>query len=140
MTNKEFKGIPIITLWQPWCYWILLGWKTIETRLHDRFKGLVRKNIIIHAGKKWDNTAIDQAKKWLSPYQIKVTNEYKKVKSGFLVCYAHVFAFRRCTKYDSESALIDCENTERYGLVLSNIRLILNNDFEVKGHQGIWYL
>lgn len=42
---------PVITLYQPWATWIMRGWKTIETRTHNRFACLDHKTILIHAGK-----------------------------------------------------------------------------------------
>lgn len=43
-----------ITIWQPWASLIMSGRKAIETRTHDRFKGLVGQRIAIHAGRRWD--------------------------------------------------------------------------------------
>ena len=43
-----------ISLWQPWASLVALKLKTIETRGHDRFKGLVGQRIAIHAGRKFD--------------------------------------------------------------------------------------
>jgi len=43
-----------ITLWQPWATLVALKLKTIETRNHDRFKGLVGQRIAIHAARKFD--------------------------------------------------------------------------------------
>jgi predicted transcriptional regulator len=53
VTNIKLSGdndMKVITLWQPWASFIALGWKTIETRTHDRFKNLVCERIAIHAG------------------------------------------------------------------------------------------
>lgn len=47
-----------ITLWQPYATWIGMKWKTIETRDHDRFKGLVGKRSAIHAGRFVDREAL----------------------------------------------------------------------------------
>lgn len=49
----------VITLWQPWATWVVLGWKTIETRLHPRFASLAGQVIGIHAGLKFDDLAMD---------------------------------------------------------------------------------
>jgi len=43
-----------ISLHRPWAQWVALGLKTVETRTHDRFKGLVGQRIAIHAAQKWD--------------------------------------------------------------------------------------
>lgn len=135
------KNTPIITLWQPWAQWIALGWKTIETRLHDRFKNLKGKIIGIHVGKNYDKNAIDEARNFLNEKQIDYTLFHARGKGGFICCTALVNDFRILTKADSEKALIDCEKTKRYGLFLSNI--YLSQEFmckKYKGRQGIWYI
>lgn len=43
-----------ISLWQPHATWIAMKWKTIETRTHARFAGLVGQRVAIHAAKKYD--------------------------------------------------------------------------------------
>lgn len=45
MTDTDLFGqaeptIKCISMWQPWAWWVMRGWKTIETRTHNRFKGL----------------------------------------------------------------------------------------------------
>ena len=47
-----------ITLWQPYATWIAMGWKTIETRDHERFRSLVGKRTAIHAGMYVDREAL----------------------------------------------------------------------------------
>lgn len=58
-----------ISLYQPWASAIAYGWKTIETRTHERFRGLVGERIGIHAGKKWDKHALEIWKKSIGPEQ-----------------------------------------------------------------------
>ena len=41
--------IPCISLWQPWASLIALGWKTVETRGHNRFACLAGRRIAIPA-------------------------------------------------------------------------------------------
>ena len=71
--------IPIITLYPPWAIWVGLGWKTIETRTHPRFRSLVGKTIGIHSAIKWDETAIDAARPFLTNEQIFSTQRMLRV-------------------------------------------------------------
>lgn len=48
---------PTLTLHAPWADLIASGWKTLETRRHDRFAGLVGKWIAIHQGLAFDAEA-----------------------------------------------------------------------------------
>ena len=141
----DLKRIPIITLWLPWCFWIALGWKTIESRSHDRFSSLKGKTIGIHVGKKWDETALDQAKEYLSKIKnyINPVDHTEMIRENniksCIICTAYVEGFRELKKEDSQKALIDCEHTKRYGLLLSDVKS-LDKWIHVKGHQGIWYI
>lgn len=136
---KKITDIPIITLWRPWAFWIAYGWKTIETRLHTKFAKLEGKIIGIHAGKKWDNTALKQADKYLNDFQKEYTEKYSKKRlSGEIVAFAKVKEHRLLNEADSEKALIDCSTAERYGLFLEFTHNLFTEIY-AKGHQGIWY-
>lgn len=144
----NLKGIPIITLWQPWAQWVALGWKTVETRTHNRFKGLVGKDILIHAGMSLDSYAIDAAKQYLSPEQLAQTvnqdGDYARFRadkvSGKIIAKAHVLSFRELygETADEMWSLIECR-TNRFGLFLTNIQP-LDPFVPAQGKQGIWYL
>jgi hypothetical protein len=127
---------PVITLYPPWANWVALGWKTIETRTHDRFKSLVGKRIGIHCALKWDKSAIEAAALYLNGYQTVASKMFLHC-GGKIICTASVYGFALLTGDDSKKALIDCEHTTRYGLFLDNIRSIPT--IEAKGKQGIWY-
>ncbi len=136
---------PVITLYQPWATWIMRGWKTIETRTHDRFKSLEGKtilitgccgflgNILINAGQNTDESAIR------NPYLTKeqLLHNPDEVINGFILGSAFVCDFKLLTQNYAQKALIECA-TKRYGLFLSDI-----NRFEKpipqKGEMGIWY-
>lgn len=126
---------PVITLYQPWATWIMREWKTIETRTHNRFACLIGKRILIHSGQKTDITAtID------NPY---LTNEQLRYKpeeiiNGYILGAVLVKSFGKLSSTHSKSALIDCGNTERFGLYLSEIHKF-ENPIPVKGEMGIWY-
>ena len=128
--------LPVISMWQPWAQWVMLGWKTIETRLHDKFKSLEGKTIGIHAAMKWDHNAIKQARLFLGRNQIFMSYNIKNL-GGHIICTADVKEHRLLTYADSKKALIDCEDTQRFGLILKGIESI--KFIPIKGKQGIWY-
>jgi len=127
--------LPVITLWQPWAQWIMLGWKTIETRTHSRFASLENKIIYIHAGGKWDKSALNLARPYLTKEQIEQTIDIIPMKSA-IICSAHISKFDLLNNTHSKDALIEC-NTERWGLFLNDIKQI--EPIYCKGSQGIWY-
>lgn len=126
--------IPVITLYQPWATWVMLGDKSIETRTHDRFKSLLGKRIGIHAGMSTDTTA------WDNPYLSKEEKDMKieKLFHGVILGTAFVYDFRLLKKSHSKRALVDCASTQRWGLFLNEI-VVFNRPVPAKGEMGIWY-
>lgn len=127
---------PIISLWMPWANWVMLGWKIIETRTHSRFAKLAGKRIGIHASQKWDDTAIDQARRYLTVTQIAKTSGFLRI-GGAILGTAYCLEHALTTPDNAYGALIECE-TKRYGLWLSAPEVI--EAIPAKGKQGIWYL
>jgi hypothetical protein len=125
---------PVITLYQPWASWIMRGWKIIETRTHDRFKSLAGKRILIHAGKKTDETAVN------NPYLSKEQILYKpdEIINGAILGECLVQHFQKLDASHSKHSLIDCGSVERWGLFLNEI-MMLEKPIEVAGEMGIWY-
>lgn len=125
--------MPVITLYQPWASWIMRGWKTIETRTHDRFKSLDGTTILIHAGQKTDVSAIN------NPYLTKEQLLYKpdEIVNGFILGSAYSQYLGCLDPDDAVNALIECE-TLRYGLLLEKIN-VFPDPIPVKGEMGIWY-
>lgn len=124
---------PVITLYQPWASWIIRGWKTIETRTHNRFAILKDKDILIHAGLMTDKNAIDNP--YLTREQLMRNPE--EIINGYILGRVHVYRTALLDYTDSKAALIDCSNIDRYGLFLQ-----LKQTFDpipVKGEMGIWY-
>ena len=125
--------LPVITLYQPWATWIMRGWKTIETRTHNRFACLENKKVLIHAGQRTDAEAIT------NPYLTKeqLMHEPDEMINGFILGSAYVNDFRLLNSNAAQRALIECE-TKRYGLFLEKI-----DRWEIpipeKGEMGIWY-
>ncbi|HUU60205.1 MAG TPA: hypothetical protein VMZ50_11730 [Phycisphaerae bacterium] len=131
---------PAITLWQPWATWIADGLKVIETRTHARFRCLVGHRIAIHAGRRWDDTAI-RAAMWVSPVgwwaQLKQSAQRARSVRGMVVCTATVRDFQVLHEGHSPAALINCRGTHRYGLFLQDVRPVVP-PVPARGHQGIW--
>lgn len=125
--------LPVITLYQPWATWIMRGWKTIETRTHDRFKSLDGKTVLIHAGQKTDASAINN--QYLTKEQL--LHNPDEVINGFILGSAYVQYLGCLDPMDSVNALIECE-TLRYGLLLESIN-VFTEPIPVKGEMGIWY-
>lgn len=128
--------IPVITLWQPWATWVILGWKTIETRTHNRFKSLAGKTIYIHAAKKWDANAVSWALPWMTP-AMKEDYQYQDYLEGAIIGTAFVKEHIALTLPYSQKALISCDDRyARFGLILRDIKAVL--PIYVSGKQGIW--
>lgn len=125
--------LPVITLYQPWATWIIRGWKTIETRTHNRFACLDHKTILIHAGQTTDPSAFN------NPYLTKeqLTYEPDEIVNGFILGGAYVQYLGCLDPDDGVNALIECE-TLRYGLLLDQIKKF-DQPIPAKGGMGIWY-
>lgn len=127
-----------ISLHQPWATWVALGWKTIETRRHNRFQSLAGERIAIHAAKTFDHSAYEAAKDFLSEYQRNEWFQYRmsQIPFGTIVATAYVRACVQCFEDDGAAALIECRTT-RVGLFLRDIQAF-RCACEVKGRQGIF--
>lgn len=135
-------NLKVITLWQPWATFISFGWKTIETRTHEKFKSLVGQPIGIHAGKKWDEYWLEASIAFLTPAAVQEIIRLKNnnmIPFGEIIATARVFDFRALDTSDSCAALIDCAPFPgpRYGLFLKDIHP-LKIPIGVKGKQGVW--
>lgn len=127
------KIFPAITLYQPWAYWIIKGFKTIETRTHNRFASLKGQRILIHAGltMDWDSFRNNP---YLSNEQM---SETKELHRGHILGSAYVRDVRPLTPLDAPQALIECF-TDRFGLILSGIDM-WDTPIKCAGSMGIWY-
>jgi hypothetical protein len=137
--------IPCISLHKPWAMWVIMGWKPIETRTHERFKKLVDRRIGIHAAERWDKNWFEKAGKYLTPAQVNETHGWRgqaKYRFGNLLGTVLVRKHRHLFAIDSSDALIDC--TVRpgrllFGLVVSEPHP-LNMPILMKGQRGIFYV
>jgi len=112
------------------------GWKTIETRTHNRFKCLRGSTILIHAGMSTDDSHYATQNPYLTRKQI-LENPDEMV-NGYILCIAYVHDFKPLNNYHSSYALIECSQTTRYGLFLKDIETF-KQPIPVKGEMGIWY-
>ena len=128
----------VISLHQPWASWVALGWKTIETRTHSRFKNLVGQTIGIHAAKHWDKDWNPKGYCYYTWKQFKETRDSLSLNAprGFLIATAYVEEFRLLNYRDSQKAICCCDDNNLFGLVLSNIARI--EPIKMDGRQGIF--
>lgn len=135
---NDIERLPVITLYQPWASWVMLGWKTIETRRHCKFKSLAGRLIGIHAAMKIDQEAEALARPYLKLDRLERTHEFIHQR-GCILGTVRVVEVRKLGTRDSWSALCDCGYSGRWGLVLEN-PVMFRPAIKVSGHQGIWYI
>jgi hypothetical protein len=138
--QKALVTVPVISLWQPWAQWVVIGWKTIETRTHPRFETLAGKRIGIHAAQKWDKNAIHIARPYLTDDQFHQTLEMFRTHhcdSGKILGTVFAKEHRLLDPDDAPAALIECA-TERFGLIFRD-PLKLDPPIAVKGRQAIFH-
>lgn len=126
--------LPAITLYQPWATWIMREWKTIETRTHNRFSSLENKTILIHAGLTTDSNAINNP--YLTHEQLMQNPD--EVVNGYILGSAFVYKHSKLDDRHSKASLIECENTPRWGLFLTDIKPF-KVGIRINGEVGIWY-
>lgn len=139
MAAKDDGRMRAVTLHQPWATWVAWGWKTIETRTHDKLAFLVGGRIAIHAGAAYDSGAMDMARDYMSSTMLErmsvaAPSEFVR---GTVVATAFVWKHRRLTAADNQAALTDAEG--RSGLVLIDI-VALREQVACRGFQGGWRL
>lgn len=127
-----------ITLWQPWAQWVAERFKTIETRTHDRFRNLAGQRIAIHAAQKFEVFPSAWKEYWSvnGKFSGETWNRAKKNR-GVILCTVLVERVGWLDGSHSAAAMIDCENVKRFGLFLTDVK-ILENPIPWKGQQGIF--
>lgn len=126
--------LPAITIWQPWASLLAERIKRIESRRHDRFKGLVGEWVALHAGKTYDKDAdfglTREARRWILDHRFDLPR-------GRVVAVAKAVEHRVLTDGDqADMALLDSP-AGLYGLIFDPI-LKLPYAPEARGAQGIW--
>jgi hypothetical protein len=139
--DEVHGSVPALTLWRPWADWVMLGWKTIETRTHARLRSLGKQptRLAIHAAEKWDEAALDAARPWLTEEQIQTTQTVIRQKpvGGHVLGTVLVVGFALLDERDEAQALIECRSVARYGLELVNPKP-LAVPLKMTGRQGIF--
>ncbi len=129
-----------ISLYQPWASLIVEGHKTIETRLHTRFRHLHHQRIAIHAGKKYDQRAwreIEAVHPSQEALNIALPINAHRLTQGAILGTALVHNVGWLSSVHSNLAMIPCGDVKRFGLFLSEIHK-LEQPIPAKGAQGAW--
>ena len=136
-----------ITLYMPEALFVSLGWKTIETRTHHRFKGLVGKRIAIHAAKKkLDESAIkalfaarDMRK--LSLMDVMNLAQYANLCRGKIMCTTVVVSadwWERCAERDRLFQRAMCDPYKKFLLFFDSIKALIRPIPIEHGGRGIF--
>lgn len=135
-----------ISLHEPYASLIMWGWKTIETRTHPRFAGLVNQTIIIHATKNRlfvkDPDTIVEILNYLHTVQKQffvnyLNSDYFDKTFGKLLGTVLVTDFGALNHSHSKKALIDCSKNNRFGIILEDPKQFKTPKL-YRGHQGIF--
>lgn len=154
MNTDKLRGLPVITLIQPWASWVAMGWKTGETRTSFRLlNSLQGKYFLVHAGKAWDPHAIDAASPWMTKLQASRTSAFygttgilALVLAGKATCMTPEHEARALIKYTYEvpGGVRDgyyeaAHYRQRWFLPLERVEP-LDKPIPARGQQGIWYM
>lgn len=127
--------MPAVTVWQPWASLLAERMKLIETRRHDRLKGLVGEWVAIHAGKAYDPEADDMmtptARRWVLEHRWELPRG-RVVAVGKAVAHRYLMVAD-----DAEEAAAFFRPAGLYGLFFAPV-LKLPAAVQATGHQGIW--
>ena len=134
----------VITLWEPWATFVAMKWKTIETRTHQRFKGLTGQRIAIHAAMKFDKT-IPWGKYFrpnISMSQVDNIIKSACLNKGAIVCTAMVTDVRwapnvNFVEREEWNLKAMCEVAGKFCLFLDDIELF-KPTIPFRGRQGIF--
>jgi predicted transcriptional regulator len=130
---------PGISLWEPWASFVMRGWKTIETRTHDRFRSLEGRTIGVHATKKWDPDYLLKANAFMNADQFEAVKDIRRKHCQAILGTARVQTVRVLSPSDSFAAMYECASRIRFGLVLRDVK-VFARPVLCTGHQGIWYI
>ena len=145
LDNRKDRIMRAISLHEPWASFIMWGWKSIETRTHDRFRSLENQKIVIHATKNLSFLKNDSSYlQYMTPEQLKffrlnISNKHFINSAGKLLGTVEVVGFSLLDSYCSERAMIDCSIEKRFGLFLRKPKRF-ENPVLFKGTQGIFYI
>jgi len=106
----------IISMHQPMATWVILGWKTIETRLHDRFACLKGQRIGIHSTEKFYSVSFNDLFLFGSD-EMNLQSTQIFYPHGMILGTVFVEDVLRLDETHSTKSLIDCSAGDRFGLV-----------------------
>jgi hypothetical protein len=130
-------SLTCITLHMPWAYWVLMGWKTVESRTHQRFACLKGRSIGIHASLSWDPKAMRLAKDYLTSERLQATRSINPEKYyGRILCMAECYGFNLLDGADAPLAMLETK-TKRWGNYLTLVKPF-QPFIKARGYQGIW--
>lgn len=139
-----------ISLHEPYASFIMLGWKTIETRLHDKFRSLENQKIIIHRTQTFimphqadyfQYMSKEQQDQFVNYWKKETGENVNKLKklTPKILGTVEVYKFDLLNESHSKLAMVDCKHTKRFGLFLRRPKEFINQ-IEFKGRQGIFYI
>ncbi len=130
----------VISLWRPWGLAVIYGYKTIETRCHQNFRGLVGQRIGIHNTAKWDVNAQWIMTRYLQHIDVDCIWFFRQKHHPpkAIIGTVYVEEFRELTDdWGNQKAALCPITTNKYGLILSEPRAFDQPIF-VNGAMGIW--
>ena len=143
--SRAEEIVPAISLHQPWASWVAMGWKTIETRSHNRFASLVGKRVAIHAARTWDASSLGTAEEYLAPERIDLHGRLAAAwgrpggyPQGELVCVAKIDRAGPM-EWPGDARMALCDFQGRVGYRLADVSP-LPAGLVANGCQGIFYV
>lgn len=132
-----------ITLWQPWAMFVAMKWKSIETRKHARFKGLVGQRIAIHAAQKVNEAGFfNEFLPQMNALQIENLVMTSFICRGRIICTAKVAEARWApnvgfVEREEWNKKAMCEVAGKFCLFLEDI-MPVRDKVLVRGRQGVF--
>lgn len=128
-----------ITTWRPWGMAMMVALKSIETRNHNRLRGLVGFRFAIHNSLKWDPNAKETMRPYLPRLYMGCTlfdPDHPLNAPGVVIGSVRAWRHSPLVRI-LENKMALCETAGKFGLF---VRAPFQTLFPrvVKGHQGIW--
>lgn len=132
----EDKTMKCFSVRHPWAFWMMKGWKTVETRKNRILQQMVGQRFAIQGARLLNLKAFDMAAPYLTKRQMEITKEQMRVardahrrnipsvdpRFGAIVATFRGVEIRRLTEEDEKFALFDCAGL--WGLFISDIQII----------------
>jgi hypothetical protein len=136
----------VISLHQPWATFVVMNWKTIETRTHQRFKNLIGERIAIHAAQHIDRNEIRKN----SYLQVHLFGGWEELdligrieaERGKIICTALVIKADWCLNainHNEWKRAAMCDIQDKFLIHFADIEPLLN-PISFCGRQGIFHI